>query len=113
MPTEMRRRIEKAARLYLDMRGFKVHEQNWGLGRNKIDVIASKDRLIHFIEIVYIADPLSGESIEVLTESKLNKIQSAAEAWIFENKYPGGFVYSSLQLTGPEMSVVSFNESVL
>ncbi|HET9098078.1 MAG TPA: YraN family protein [Candidatus Saccharimonadales bacterium] len=110
---EAKRKLEKSARLYLEMRGFLIKEQNWGSGKNKIDLIAFKAGLIHFIEVNYIKDTLSDTSVDVLTESRLKQIKDAIDAWMSENRYTGQYVFSTLQLSGQEMAVVSFNESIL
>jgi Holliday junction resolvase-like predicted endonuclease len=46
--TEIGRKAEAAARVYLEMRGFKIIEQNWRRPRAEIDIIAQKDGVVHY-----------------------------------------------------------------
>jgi Holliday junction resolvase-like predicted endonuclease len=108
-----KRKAIRAARLYLEMRGFKLLEQNWGLGKHKFDLIASKKELISFIDIDYSFDILDLSNNSLLTEGETNRIKNAIEAWTDQNKFVGKLSYSRLELGGPDFSILNFNENIV
>jgi Holliday junction resolvase-like predicted endonuclease len=113
MPSELKRKSDRAARVYLEMRGFKVLEQNWGLSRNKIDLIASKDKTVYFIEIKIHDNFQKDLKLDINTSSKLNKIRQAGESWMDDSKWPGKYVFSTLELAEESLTVISFNDSLV
>lgn len=108
----LNRKALKAARLYLEMRGFKVIEQSWSSGRNRIDLIASKDDQIHFVELSLTPEDTSQLQVPNLVRSKMVSLQAAALAWLNESKYDGKFIFTSLDLALPNYSVIGFNEDI-
>lgn len=110
MLPEIKRKAITAARLYLEMRGYQIHEQNWGMSRHKIDLITVKNNIINFVEIKYRLDETSNINVEMVTESKLKSIKAATNSWLTETKYSGKYIYSSIELMGPSFSVISFDE---
>jgi Holliday junction resolvase-like predicted endonuclease len=105
------RKAIRAARLYLEMRGFKLIEQGWGSGRHKIDIIAAKNNQVHFIEVNYQGDN-SLRPIELMTQSRHSKMRAAAEAWQTDTKYNGVGVLSSIDMVGPNFAVIGFSENL-
>ena|SRR5579884_2864684 len=96
----------KAASIYIEMRGYIVLEQNWSLGKNKIDIIASKGNCIYFIE-VDVHEPNSA-GFSIVDQTKINKIKSAAGSWLQENKWAKPYSYSSI-IVDEKMNILSFN----
>jgi Holliday junction resolvase-like predicted endonuclease len=113
MSSEIRKKAKKSARTYLEMRGFIVLELNWSLSRSKIDLIAQKTGLIYFISINYQADEASDLPVDPLTRAKLDQLNRNAEAWTSESKYTGKYVFASIELAGPNFSVIGFNEDLI
>jgi putative endonuclease len=110
--TETGRKAETAARVYLEMRGFKIIEQNWRRPRAEIDIIASKDGVIHFIEVKYRFNDEQGGGLEAITPTKLKQMRRAAWFWTEETKWHGEYVLSAIELAGPQFTVISFVENV-
>lgn len=106
------RKAEAAARAYLEMRGFRILEQNYRRPRCEIDIIASKDEVIHFIEVKYRANDGQGAGLEAITPAKLKKMRNAAWTWVDEYKWRGEYVLSAIELAGPRFTVLSFVENV-
>jgi putative endonuclease len=109
--TETGRKAEQAARVYLEMRGFKVLEQNWRLPRFEIDIVASKDGVVHFIEVKYRVRDDQGTGFDAITTTKLKQMRRAAWAWVAENEYKGEYVLSAIEIGGRNFSVLSFVEN--
>lgn len=110
--TEIGRRAEAAARAYLDMRGFKIIEQNYRRPRCEIDIVASKDGVIHFVEVKYRSDDEQGSGLDAITSAKLKQMQRAAWTWVNEYKWRGEYVLSAMEISGPKFTVLSFVEDV-
>lgn len=109
--TETGRKAETAARVYLEMRGFKIIEQNWRLPRYEIDIVASKDEVIHFIEVKYRFKDDQGSGFDAITETKIKQMRRAAWAWVDENKWHGEYVLSAVEIAGKHYSVIGFIEN--
>lgn len=110
--TETGRKAEAAARAYLEMRGFTIIEQNWRRPRCEIDIIATKDATVHFVEVKYRKNDDQGGGIEAITASKLKKMKLGAWVWVDENKYRGEYVLSAIEISGSQFAVIGFIENV-
>ena len=109
--TETGRRAEASAKVYLEMRGFRVLELNWRRPRSEIDIIAEKDDVKHFVEVKYRSNDEQGGGLEAITLSKLRHMERAADTWVEENKYHGEYVLSAIEIGGPEFAILSFIEN--
>jgi len=110
--TQTGRKAEAAARAYLEMRGFKIIEQNFRRPNCEIDIIARKDDTVHFIEVRYRRTDEQGGGFESITATKLKKMRNAAWAWVDEYKYKGEYMLSAVELGGPKFVVMGFIENV-
>ncbi len=111
-PTEIGRKAEAAARVYLEMRGFQIIEQNWRRPRCEIDVVAKKDGVLHFIEVKYRRNDEQGGGLEAITSSKIKHMQRSAWFYVDETKWHGEYVLSAIELGGSGFAVLSFIENV-
>ncbi|HET8991609.1 MAG TPA: YraN family protein [Candidatus Saccharimonadales bacterium] len=108
MNQTQRRSAFKAARLYLEMRGHRLLEQGWSSGRHKIDLIATKNNVIEFINISYA--PENG-NVDVAESARANtKLKMAEEAWVTDNKFSGTTATMVVEILGDSYAVLSFNE---
>ncbi len=110
--TETGRKAEAAARVYLEMRGFEIIEQNWRRPRAEIDIVARKDNTIHFIEVKYRVNDEQGGGLEAITPTKLKQMQRAAWFWADEYKWHGEYVLSAIEMAGLDFAVLGFIENV-
>lgn len=110
--TDTGRLAEKAAKVYLEMRGFEIVEQNWRRPRHEIDIIARKDGTLHFVEVKYRFDDQRGGGLEAITAAKLQQMRRAAWAWADEYKWRGEYLLSAIELAGPDFTVLNFVENV-
>ena len=110
--TDTGRQAERAARVYLEMRGFKIVEQNWRRPQAEIDIIAQKDGVIHFVEVKYRFMDDQGSGLDAITASKLKRMRRAAWLWVDETKWHCQYVLSAVEIAGPKFSVIGFIENV-
>lgn len=110
--TEIGRKAEAAARVYLDMRGYKVVEHNWRRPRCEIDIIAKKNDIVYFVEVKYRFNDNQGGGLEAITKSKLKQMQYAANTWVEEHKWQGQFSLAAVEISGSNFVVMSFIDNV-
>ncbi|HMH31331.1 MAG TPA: YraN family protein [Methylomirabilota bacterium] len=110
--TETGRKAERAAVVYLEMRGYKILEQNWRRPRCEIDIIATKDDVVHFVEVKYRFKDDQGSGLDAITATKLKQMQRAAWTWVDESKWHGEYLLSAVEIAGKEFAVISFVENV-
>lgn len=105
-------RAEAAAKVYLEMRGFKVLEQNWRRPRVEVDIIAQKDDTVHFIEVKYRFDDAQGGGLEAITPAKLKQMSFGANLWVQESKWSGTYVLSGIEVAGSGFAIMNFVENI-
>ena len=68
---------EFIARMYLRFHGYKIIKSRYITGRNtnraEIDIIATKNEVIHFIEVKTRKTDICGEPLEAITTKKYKK----------------------------------------
>ncbi|MCU0380723.1 MAG: YraN family protein [Chitinophagaceae bacterium] len=72
---------EKAAR-WLRKRDFEILERNWRCGHLEIDIIATKDQYLHFIEVKTRTSNHFGYPEEEVSRGKLRHMIDAGVAWL-------------------------------
>lgn len=106
-------KAEEAARIYLEMRGYKILEQNWRRPRVEVDIIAQKDAVVHFVEVKYRYDDGQGGGLEAITPAKLQQMRRGAEMWVLETKWQNEYVISGIEVAGLQFSIMNFVENIL
>ncbi len=86
---------ENRAINYLQEAGFLVIDRNYYSRFGEIDIIATKDKVLHFVEVK------SGEydPIYQITSSKLSKIQKTAYIYLSKKKLDMDFCIDALIVT--------------
>jgi putative endonuclease len=110
--TEIGRKAEAAARVYLEMRSFTILEQNWRRPQAEVDIVASKDGVVHFVEVKYRIGNQQGGGLDAITPAKLRRMQRGAAIWVEESKWPGQYVLSGIEIGGTGFSVLNFVENI-
>lgn len=72
---------EALAAAYLQQQGFTVLAQNWRHRSWEIDLIASKEKFLHFIEVKTRTNTVYGYPEESITPAKMESLKSAAEVY--------------------------------
>lgn len=106
-------KAEAAARVYLEMRGYHILEQNYRRARCEIDIVAKKDNCIYFVEVKYRATDKQGGGLEYITPTKLKQMHYAAETWVEESKWSGAYQLAAIEIAGPEFTIMNFIDNVL
>jgi putative endonuclease len=109
--TEKGQKAERAAALYLEMRGYQIIEQNWRRPRCEIDIVAKKDGRLFFVEVRYRATANQGSGIDSITQAKLKKMQRSAWFYTEETEWTGPYQNSVIEVEGPDFQILSFVEN--
>jgi putative endonuclease len=111
--SEKKRRAGIAARLYLEMRGFSIIEQNFRRPYCEVDIIAQKDDTVHFVEVYFGADDQLGSGIGFsdFLHTKVSQMRLAPRVWAEETKWRGGVVSSAIEIDGASLSVMNYVEN--
>jgi putative endonuclease len=111
--TDTGHKAERAAANYLEMRGFKLLELNWRRPHTEVDIIASKDRVVYFVEVKYRRSDKQGGGFDYVTSSKLHRMRRGAESWVVETKYFGAYQLAAIEVAGRDFVVEHFIDNVL
>jgi putative endonuclease len=104
---------EKYAAEYLKSIGYKIIELNWKIKNCEIDIIASKQGVVHFVEVKYRKTNMQGFGLDYVTPKKVSQMQFAAECWVAINSYEGEYELSALEVTGLDYAVTNFLPNIL
>ncbi len=81
---------EEEAVRYLKARGWTILGQNVRAGRREVDVIASKGRIVAFVEVKCRRDWRFGHPLEAITRAKRQQIARVARSWLHQRALPRG-----------------------
>ncbi len=84
MSTQRGQRGEQAARRYLQRRGYHILAQNVRLGRGEIDIIASKNEVLAFIEVKYYKK--RNDALLAVHRDKRRRLIQAASLWLRQHR---------------------------
>jgi putative endonuclease len=78
---------EQIATDYLIEKGYQILERNWRHHHLEVDVIASKDTMLHIIEVKTRHSLRFGLPEESISRDKMTFLKNAAEAYQFQHSY--------------------------
>ena len=91
---------EKACSFLYD-NGFTIIEQNFYSRFGEIDIIATKENVLHFVEVKSSDD--YEKAIQNITKSKISKLLKTGDVYIKKNAYEGDYEYDALIVTPEEI----------
>ncbi len=77
---------EDWAASYLVKKGFTLVERNWRFRHWEVDIIASKDKFLHFIEVKTRNSIRYGRPEESITKFKMSNLRNAAEEYQYQHQ---------------------------
>ena len=93
---------EQIAANYLQKKGWKIHEMNYRYSRSEIDVIASKNELLIFVEVKARTNIAFGLPEESVDEKKAQNIMKGAEHYIAEKDWKGNIRFDIISIVKKE-----------
>jgi len=95
---------EDKATLYLENIGFLIIERNFYSRFGEIDIIATKDEVLHFVEVKSGLDYES--AILNITKSKLSKIIRTAQVYMKKNSLDVDFTFDAVIVTPKKIEFI-------
>jgi putative endonuclease len=105
--TSLGQQAENAVAAQLKSEGYKVLVRNWRRRSCEIDIVASKDKVIYFVEVKYRSSQAQGDGLEYITLAKKRQFNFAARMWLSENGWEGDWrlLAASVRYDGTGLSV--------
>jgi Holliday junction resolvase-like predicted endonuclease len=97
---------EVRAAEYLERHGYKIRQLNWKTRYCEIDIVAEKDKRIHFVEVKYRRNSRQGYGLDYILPKKLHQMQFAAEMWVADHSWRGEYQLAALAIDAEEISFV-------
>jgi len=76
---------EEIAAVYLVKNGYQMVERNWRFRRWEVDIIATKGRFLHFIEVKTRKSLRYGRPEESITRDKMSNLKNVAEEYQYQH----------------------------
>lgn len=105
---------EKAAAAFLARRGFDIIERNWRCGAGEVDIIATEDESLHFVEVKTRSNCDKGFPAEAVDASKRERYEKIACCYLrtYEpTDIPVCFDIVSIVATGENRAFLRFHRN--
>lgn len=113
MSTEIGRKAEDNAAIYLKRRGYRIVERNWRTRWCEIDIVAERRKVIYFVEVKYRGNSQCGPGLDYITPGKLRQMQFAAEFWMASHDAVADYRLAAIELSGPKCQVTEWLDEVI
>lgn len=91
---------EEMAAQWLVANGYSLLHRNWRHSYHEIDIIATKDRFLHFVEVkARKASLYGGHPEDAVTKKKFKHLQNAADEYLFQHPGYRWISYDILSIT--------------
>ena len=96
---------EDKAVAFLQSLGYFIIERNFYSRFGEIDIIASKDDVLHFIEVKSGLDYES--AVQNITPQKLSRLIKTGDVYMKKNKFDVDYMYNGVIVTPTEIELIS------
>jgi putative endonuclease len=96
---------EKLAEEWLIEKGFSIIARNWRYGKDEIDLIASFNEMLHFVEVKCRSSNYHGHPEEAVNKKKIKTLLRGIEQYLFIHPQYDDFrldILSITQIAGKE-----------
>ena len=94
---------EEKAKDYLCSLGHKIMAQNYRYKRSEIDIISTKNDIVHFTEVKFRKNAKYGHGEDFVSKQKLNMLHIGAEGFIEQENWNGDIQFDIVAITGDEI----------
>jgi uncharacterized protein (TIGR00252 family) len=74
---------------FLKQQGYKVLARNWKTKACEVDIVATKDAKLYFVEVKYRKDAKQGGGLAAITPKKLKQMEFASQIFASVNSLEG------------------------
>ena len=90
---------EEMAATWLTEQGYEILHRNWRYSRYEIDIIATKGKFLHFVEVKARKASRYGRPEDHVTRKKFKKLQKAVHQYLYLNPGNPWIRYDILAIT--------------
>jgi putative endonuclease len=76
---------EALAVTWFTEKGYEILHTNWRHKNLEVDIIASKNKMLHFIEVKAVTTLQYGHPEDKITEKKIKNLINASEEYLYQN----------------------------
>lgn len=91
---------EDAAVAYLEEKGYRILDRNWRKNRLELDIVATKDGVLVFVEVKTRRDTAYREPHESVDWKKIRHIVIAADAYIKQHNIEADIRFDIIEVVG-------------
>ena len=96
---ELGKEGEEMATKWLTEKGYTILHRNWRYSYHEIDIIATKDKFLHFVEVKARNFSSFGYPEDSVTKKKFKNLQKAADEYLFLHPGHKWIQYDILSIT--------------
>ncbi len=91
---------ENMATSFLKKEGYTILERNWRFGKAEIDIIASREDIMVFIEVKMRSSEHYGSPWQAVVKNKQTRIIKAADHYLRKTNWPGEARFDIISIVG-------------
>ncbi len=110
--TYIGRAAEQAAAEYLERQGYVVVDRNWRRRECEIDIVASRNGALRFVEVKFRMNDETGSGIDYIGHKKLRQMAYAASRWVAEHRWNGEYMLAAIEVSGATYEVTAFIDCI-
>ena len=76
---------EELAAVWFEKKGYTILHKNWCHKNLEVDIIATKNKILHFIEVKAVTTLKFGHPEDKVSEKKIRNLINASEEYLFQN----------------------------
>lgn len=103
--TQIGQKAEAQVAYLLKKKGYKILAHNWKTKVCEIDIVASRDAVIYFVEVKYRRSDYQGGGIEYITQAKLKRLFFAAQIWNQQHSWSGDWRLLGASVSGGDGNI--------
>jgi putative endonuclease len=96
---ELGKEGEHMAMQWLKEKGYEILHLNWRHSHYEIDIVATKENFLHFVEVKARNFSLNGHPEDSVTKKKFSHLKKAADEYLFLNPGYKWIQYDILSIT--------------
>lgn len=93
---------EEQAAIWLQQQGYSIVERNWRHQHHEIDIIAKRDKKLHFIEVKIRRTTRMGYPEESVGKRKFGHLKRAADEYLYQHPGHQWIQYDILSIVCPK-----------
>lgn len=97
---------EERASVYLRLKGYRVLEKNYRVPQGEIDLIASRNNTLVFVEVKTRRGSAQGTPLEAVSPHKVKRLSAAAAVYLARRKGPAPLCRFDVVTLGPEKNLL-------